>query len=224
MKNFNILKKRGLILSILFMCLGFYLCYHFFISPYTYKIPKNIADMENIGKKLITKDVLVNKIHQKQELIILEAELSEDIAIDDSWGNWSMFKKITHVNFAGKGTYFLDLSLLDSNNIEIKEKSKTIHVIVPEPSVKSIEIDNDKTTYSSTEKGLLRFGEIKLTPAENQMLIEKVKSKMMTKMTDPELHSQAISSTEKAVKELISIIIQNEVKNNYNIVIDFQKK
>ena len=45
-------------------------------------------------------------------------------------------------------------------------------ITVPEPELKYITIDNEKTTFENTEKAVLAFGDIKLTQ-EQQNVVDK---------------------------------------------------
>lgn len=191
------------------------MAYHFFISPLNRTKSQEVLNPNNISKKLIAKDVIVDKLQEKQELITLEADLSQSMAIDDSWGTLGIFKKISKINYIGKGIYIIPLTGIKADNINIKDDN--ISIKIPKPSVKSITIDEDKTTFEATEKGLLRFGDVKLTPAENQEITKTVKEKMLLKMKDSELYDKAKESSKKAVQGLIKAILTDKVYDQYDV-------
>lgn len=219
--SMKIVKKRTLILIVLCTSLGFYLSYHFFIQPKKSKETWVVPNVQNTSKKFITRETLINQIQKKQELITLEIEMTEKISVDDSWGNLSLFKKIQNIDFNGTGIYTIDLSRLNNENIDIKTKDKKITVKVPSPVVKDISINEDKTKYEDTEKGLLRFGELKLSPAEYQVIRSNVKEKMVTKMSEQDFYKQALNTSEDTVKKLINGVIQNETQEKYEIKVEF---
>ncbi|WP_027626661.1 DUF4230 domain-containing protein [Clostridium lundense] len=217
----KIIRKRTLIIIAISLILGFSLCYKYFISSRTNSLPGMTKNIEKMSRKAITSEAIVNKIRQKTDLITMEVDLSDKVVLDDSWGNFDIFKKITYINFSGKGIYTVDLSKLKAENITIESKVNTISINVPKPEVKSVNIEEEKTTYEM-DKGVFRFGDIKLTPAENQILTKKVKERMEEKLKEPTMLSTALANTEKSMKELVKTALDNK-SSNYNIIVYFQK-
>jgi len=214
------IKITNIIVAALFCVgIGFFLAYHFFISPTR---SSSVLNPNNISEKIILKDVIIGRIREKHELITLEADLSQRITIDNSWGSLGILKKISNINYLGVGSYTMDLANIKLENIEIKDGK--IIVNLPEPKIKYINIDENKTVCQDTENGLLRFGQIKLTPAENQKIIETVTEQMALKMKDPEIYDKAIKSSKEAVKSLINQIVAINSQTKYEVVIEFSKK
>jgi hypothetical protein len=177
-------------------------------------------DTSNSSIRFITHDTILNELQNKQELIPLELDLTEKVTINDSWGEIEFFKKLQNVYLVAKGIYSLDLSQISSDNISLSSAKKSIIINAPKPTVKVITIDEQKTIYETTQNGILRFGEIKLTPSEYQRLLYKAKSIMNEKMYSSDLYEQAINSSEWALKNLIQALLGKD--NNYSITVRFQ--
>lgn len=218
----KIIKKRTLLLIVLCLCVGFYIAYSIFVGSKKGNDTWMVPDVSNISKKFITKETLISKIQQKQELVTMEMEMSEKVVLDDSWGNLSIFKKVQNIDFTGTGTYSIDLSSLKPENIDFQNNNKNVVIKIPAPSVKAITLDESKTIYETPDKGILRFGEIKLTPAESQIMTKSVKEKMSKKMEEPEYYNQAKSVSEQTLKNLVQSILDTDYKNKYTIDISFQ--
>lgn len=218
----KIVKKRTIILIIVCISFGFYIGYRLFVAPEKSKETWVVPNLQEVSKKFITEETLVSQIHQKQELITLEIDMTEKVTLDNSWGNLEIFKKVQSINYVGTGTYVIDLSTLKTENVTIDNKDKKITVKSASPTIKAVTIKEEKTEYQTPDNGLLRFGEIKLTPEENQMLLRNVKDKMLKKMGEQEFLSQATTSSKNTLKGLIENIIQSETKNSYTIEIQFQ--
>lgn len=219
----KIIKKRTIIFAITCIVFGFFLGYKVFVSPKESKqtwIPPSTND---VSKKIITEETLVNEIHQRRQLITFEIDMSENFTLDDSWGSLDVFKKVQNIKYFGTGTYVIDLSNLKAENIKINNTSKEITINIPKPSVKYVVIDEEKTEYETPENGILRFGEIKLTPQDNQIIIKSVKEKMQNKMLESSFLSQAINTSEEAIKNILESIIRQEDKDyTYNVKINWQ--
>lgn len=219
----KIIKKRTLIIIIIVvsLILGFGLCYKYFIISRTNSLPGMTKSIEKMSRRAITSEAIINKIREKTDLITMEVDLSDKVVLDDSWGNFDIFKKITYINFCGKGIYTVDLSKLKGENVTIESKINTITISVPKPEIKSINIEEEKTTYEM-DKGVFRFGDIKLTPAENQILTKKVKERMEEKLKEPDMLTKALGNTEKSIKELVKATLDNK-SSDYTIIVYFQK-
>lgn len=201
---------------ILCLIIGFTVAYKIYVTPKADSSSWTITKTTDGSKKFISKETLITQIKQKQKLITTEVNLNEKMTIDNSWGNLSIFKKIQNINFVGSGVYVVDLYSINSNNIIINKNS--ISITLPKPSVEMITLNEEKTIYETSENGLLRFGDIKLSTEEHQQLMSTVKDKMKNKMMEDEYYNKAINNSEKSMKNLI-----NSMSNtNYFINIKFQ--
>lgn len=212
--------KLIILMIILFTMGGFFIAYHIYHPAKKASSQWIVPNVNTPYNKFMTKEALVKEIQQKNELISMETQLSEEVTMDDSWGNFPVFKKIQNVQFTGEGIYTIDLSKLSSDNLSLDTKNKAITITSPEPVVKSINIDEQKTIYETTEKGFLRFGEIKLTPAELESIQSSAKSKMNEKMMSPELYTQAEKNTKTALSDFVKSLLGKEA-SSYNIVVQF---
>lgn len=216
--NFRI-RKRTILAAVLSIVL---------LSFFSYKIvkifksnskPWIVADANDASKKFMTKDAVVKKIKQKQKLITTEVEMNEKVTIDNSWGDISVFKKLQNISFTGKGVYVVDLSLLKSSNISIDSNNNVITVKIPKPKVELVTIDESKTVYETPEKGLLRFGDIKLTAQEHEVMIENVKKTMSEKMNEEKYSQEALTNSQKSMENILKSILNNNSK--YTIKVSF---
>lgn len=213
------IRKRTILITILSIAL---------LSFFSYKIikvfkgdskPWIVADANDTSKKFITKDAVIKKIQQKQKLITTEVEINEKATIDNSWGDISVFKKLQNISFTGKGVYVVDLSSLKSTNISIDSSNNVLTVKIPKPKVELVTIDESKTVYETPEKGLLRFGDIKLTPQEHEIMVENVKKTMTQKMNETEYSNKALTNSKRSMETLIKSILNNDSK--YTVKVEF---
>lgn len=215
MKKF--VRKNTLLLMLICLCTGFFAAYMLFIAPKTGNHPWVIAKTSDPSKKIITKETIVNKIKQKQKIITTEVNLTEKITVDNSWGDWSIFKKIQNIDFVGTGIYSVDLSSLTAKNVSIQGNS--ISITLPKPSVEMVNIDENKTQFEPTENGLFRFGDIKLSNEDHEILRRDVKDKMKDKMLESKYYDTAQKNSEKAIVNIFNTL--NAGGSNYNININF---
>lgn len=210
------IKKRTIFLIVLCLLIGSFALYKFYDNSNSH--PWTISKTEDNSKRFISKETIVKSIKQKQKLITTEINMNETMAIDNSWGDLAVFKKVQNIDFVGTGIYTVDLSDLSSKNIEIK--NNIIKISIPKPSVESITLDENKTVYNKTDRGLLRFGEIKLSTEDQQLLLKTVKDKMKDKMLEENYYNTAINNSKKSMINLLNSII-DKTNNAYEIQINF---
>jgi hypothetical protein len=213
-----------LFFSILFIAIGFFIAYKIYNPSKVAFEPWVVPNINTPSKKFITKETIVNQFKEKEELIPLEVDLSETLTLNDSWGDLAFFKKVQNVQFSANGIYSIDLSKLTEDKITIDNKKKVINIISPNPAIKTISIDEQKTVYETPQNGALRFGEIKLTTAEYDSMLNVAKSKMSEKMLSSDLFDKALNSTQVALTNFIQSFIKAKNSENYDIKIEFEKK
>jgi len=220
-KNKSFLNKIITIIVFLSIGLGFLIAYSFLKTANKNQIPYTITESKDSSKKFISKETLVKDIKASQKLIVTEIDLRDTEVIDDSWGTLDIFKKYQNIYFYAKGDYTLDLSSLKAEDIIFNDKNNLITVNAPEPLVDMIVIDESKTEYTKTETGLLRFGDIKLSPEDNQLLTSQAKSKIRI-MMELDINYQVAKENSKTVlKNLINSTFKGG--NNLKIVINMVK-
>jgi hypothetical protein len=214
------LKKSTVLLIVLCFIMGFAIAYRIFVVPNSSSNPWIILKTEDGSKKFISKETLVSSIRQRQKLITTEVELNERMTADSRWGDWDIFKKIQNINFVGTGLYSVDLSNLSIKNIDIN--NKTVTITLPSPAIEMVTTNPDKTSYEKTDNGIFRFGEIKLSTEDQQLLQKTVESKMRDKMLEKQYYDTAIGNSEKSMISLIKSIV-NTTNFSYIIKIKFSQ-
>lgn len=212
------------IIAILFTSLGFFAAYKLFVAPKSQPKQWVVPNLKDTSNKFMTKDTIVKEVSEKRELITMETGVDQEITIDNSWGNWEIFKKMQSIQFHANGIYSIDLSKVDENSLKIDKNKKTITLYVNKPSIKSIAIDEQKTLYKTPEKGLFRFGEVNLTPEEYTVMMSEAKKKIAEKMNSKELYDEALKNTQSSLTKLMQSLFSEDTRNNYKIIINFKEQ
>lgn len=88
----------------------------------------------------------------------------------------------------------------------------TVTITIPKPEVDSISIDRDKTTYETTDNGLLRFGDIKLKADEYNFIEKEVMVKMKDKLKEEDVFNQAVDNAKNNLKNLLQSVSSDPSK------------
>lgn len=223
MRRFNFKNKiiTLTILAVMFTSLGFYGAYKLWASPKKETKQWVVPNLKDTSHKFFTEEALIQNIVQKQEMITTEVELNQKTSIDDSWGNVIAFKKIQHIYFYGRGIFVVNLSNITKDSISINGNKLTL--TVPKPYIKSINIDEEKTVYETPEKGVFRFGEIKLTPEEYEVMMTEAKGSMKEKLSSGQIYEDAVKNSEISISKFVQSLFSEDTKNNYTISVKFQE-
>ncbi len=157
-------------------------------------------------------DIVLDEARQEKKLIILSqnATVPHEIKKAGLFG-WSIYAQKKYVVLHGVGTYSVDLGQISSKDIVIHRDSKTIDLYIPEPEL-SVEYLPENTEFFDSQNGLLRFGEMELTPEMNAELETMGKEKIRQNFESDE---KALATARKfaalSVKELFETVLNNKV-------------
>lgn len=206
----NKLKNRIRNFFIIFFILSLTLlvCKLFFNYKYKRDI-NNLSDSNTF--KIISEESLLKEIKNVNKIIPLEVELSKIITIDKSWGNLEVFQKFKRIKFFANCSYSIDLSNLTTNDINIDSKKNELSINFPNPQIFSINIDKEKTVYEDSSNGLLRFGEIKLTSEEFNIIQNEVQKSFEETMKDDEIYEKVLSDSKISIENLLNQITDKKM-------------
>lgn len=163
---------------------------------------------------IISGESLINEIKNTNKLIPLEVELSKIITIDKSIGNLEILEKYKRINFFANCSYYIDLSIINDEDLKISKEDSTLDISIPKPEVFTITILRDKTIYEDTSNGLLRFGDIKFTSEEFDLIQENIYESFKETLQDEEIYNKAISNSKISITNLLEHLTANQFKIN----------
>lgn len=137
-------------------------------------------------------DAVLGAASEHQELIVMEQPLSIETSITKAGlGNWAIFSKVQNVTYYGTGVYTVDLSHIDARHIEVDNDTRTVYISIPHTVLQYINPDLESTQFEDPERGLLAFGDIKLTPEEQNELAKSVEASMRERLDSEDLYAAA---------------------------------
>ena len=134
--------------------------------------------------------------------------------------NLDIFSKNQSVTFMGKSQYTVDLSKLNSNCISVDNDSRTVEIKVPHAQFHDVVIDYNQTKFSDTEKGLLAFGDIKMSQEQINEITKTAKEKLTEKAQEKEPLAKADQYATYVLRDLFEKSISS-ITNSYKVKIEF---
>ena len=189
----------------------------FFIYSWNTAEKTTISENQGIfvSEKVRIAEAVIEKVKKQNKIIVLDVEASQEVEISKSFHNMKIFEKSKNVTFYGKGQYVLDLRNFDKNDIEIDDENKTMTIYIDKPVLEDVYLDEEKTAFKKTEKGIFAFGEYKLTPEEyNDM--EKVAKDEIRKSVSA---SEYRESAKEAAKENMESLVEKTAGGEYTVTV-----
>jgi len=168
------------------------------------------------------KSILVSGLEKSSKLITSEMDMICDIAVNDSWTNFSIFSKEQIFTFKGNAAYMTDLAGISSDDLQTDDEAYTVTIYIDEPSVYNIYIDPESIQTKEIRNGLLRFGEVSLGEEDIKTLLITAEEQMRSAATDSENMIKARENTTLSVTELLSEILTNAGITGYKIIVNYK--
>ncbi|MGL5151768.1 MAG: DUF4230 domain-containing protein [Clostridium sp.] len=214
----NFFKKRPFKISfaLFFILFGLFLGYKLFKEKNTSPERWTLSENDTGSIKFLSEDSIIDEMKSVKKIIPLEIELTHSVVIDDSWGSFGIFKKAKKINFLVTCSYAVDLTNLSKDDIDLNKTNNTITLSLNKPYVHSMQIDENKTVYESPDLGLLRFGDIELTPEEFGSVKKNIEKSLIEKLNSEKLYNEAIKNSEECLKSIFSQIFSTDFVINVN--------
>lgn len=168
-------------------------------------------------------DIIVGSSQKQALLIVDEQEFSVPSVITQAGlFKLGIFSKNQSVVYSGKAQYTVDLSKITSDKIAVDAPNHTITVTVPYPEMHAVIFNPANTVFGDTEKGLLAFGEIKMTGEEFSAIEAEAIIKLQEKASDPAIIRKAEDYGRYALRDFYETAIDNVTKS-YKVKIVFEQ-
>ncbi len=191
--------------------------------PDTTPTEPNVVSAHYLGFTAIDfMDAILGSTRIKEELVVMEQDVEYVSLITKAgFGDWAVFRKTKSVTFAGTGVYTLDLSKLDASRITVDDEEKTVTLKIPHTTLTYLELRPEDMTFDDTEKGLLAFGDLKLTMEEQNAFERLAKQNMAKKLATQTLFTRADGFAQMKCWEIFQPLVDT-VSKEYRLVTSFE--
>lgn len=175
------------------------------------------------NKQIEIQKIVLNESVQRKELLVLEQDIQVESVFESALGGFEVFKKAKKIVSYGTGYFNVNLASLTEDKINVDHDKKTVTVTVPHAYLKSISVDEGKTQYEDTQKGLLSFGELKLTMEQQGLLKQSVEDSMREELNTPEMLEEA----DRVGKAMVAQIYQpfvSAISDEYYVQVEIAER
>ncbi|MBR0342500.1 MAG: DUF4230 domain-containing protein [Oscillospiraceae bacterium] len=109
-------------------------------------------------------DVILDEAQREKKLIVLTQKGTVPVQAEKKGlFKWKVFSQTKYMLFHGVGSYSVDLAKVKDTDIIVDAKNQVIEIHIPDP-VLSVEYIPEDTEFLDSSNGILRFGEMEITP------------------------------------------------------------
>ncbi len=166
-------------------------------------------------------DVILGDTTHPKRLVIYTVKISDVATVTEvGLAKLTIFSKVQYITFHGTASYTVDLGQVNEYCITVDNSKRTVEILIPHASLESINIPAEEIEFSDIERGLLAFGQLKITPEDQAALEAAVKTKMEQKLLDDKVHLDADRFARLGVWEIYQPLIE-KVAPGYALEIGF---
>jgi len=167
-------------------------------------------------------DAILGSSRLKDDLVVMEQDIEYVSLITKAgFGDWAIFRKTKTVTFAGTGVYTIDLSKLDASRIFVDDEERTVTLVIPHTVLSYVVLNPENMTFDDTEKGLLAFGDLRLTAEEQNAFEVLAKQNMAKRLDTDQLRQRADSIAQIRCWELFQPLVDT-VSPAYRLATRFE--
>ena len=97
---------------------------------------------------------------------------------DTGLANLVIFSKVQYITFHGTAVYTVNLALVNEYCFVVDNEAMTVTIYIPHASLESINIPAEQIEFSDVERGVLAFGQLKITPEDEAKIQAEAQSRM----------------------------------------------
>ena len=102
-----------------------------------------------------------------------------------------VFSKTQLITYHGTAIYTVDLSEFSASDLIVDNQNRKVVMVVPHARLEPINISSEDMEVGDVEKGVLAFGDLKLTIEQQRQLQNEVTQKMKRKLIDDNIQEEA---------------------------------
>lgn len=167
-------------------------------------------------------EAMLGDSSQLRKIEVFTQEVADVVTITDTGlANIKVFEKTQVITYHGTATYTVDLSKLQKSDITLDDERKTITMRIPHCERENINIPENQMEFGDVSKGLLAFGDLKLTPEQNAQIQSAAREKMEAKLEETNAAEQADRFAKMSVWEIYQAMV-SKVSPEYTLEIEFK--
>lgn len=184
----------------------------------------NTITLADSGTKVSFSDVILGPKEESRKLVVytqtgeVTAHLNQNL-IEQL--NLKALKKSQDVTYQAQANFVVDLDALTEDNLIDDTENKTLTILIDHPRLDSMEIDPNKIEIGEQKKGLLAFGDIKLTVQDYNDIEKELRTRFQEKFDTSANGQEADDLAIQAVTDIYAPVVK-AVDSKYKLQVQFK--
>ena len=120
-----------------------------------------------------------------------------------------VFSKTQVITYHATAVYTVDMSDFSAKSIVVDNDNKRVMLVIPHARLDMIALNPEDMEIGSVEKGMLAFGDLKLTAEQQKRLEQGALEKMKLKLLDDDIQNEADRFAKQVIWELYQPVTSN---------------
>lgn len=181
--------------------------------------------LENLGFLGYTaadfSDVILGDTAHPKKLEVYTVHITDVATVTDTGlANLTIFSKVLYITFHGTAVYVVNLALVNEYCFVVDNDTMTVTIYIPHASLESINIPAERIEFSDVERGVLAFGQLKITPEDEAKIQAEAQSRMEKQLLADRVSLDADRFARLAVWEIYQPMI-TAVAPGYALEVEF---
>lgn len=177
-----------------------------------------VQDEEFFGYTAATfQDAILGNEQQTKVLEVYSVELADVLTISKTGlADLEIFNKVKELSYRASVQYTIDLASMTADDILYDDVTNTLTITIPD--VKQSTINPTLNDISTTEKGILAFGDIKLTAEDYYALEKQATDEMQARLDELSIITTAEKFAVHSAEDIYEPIV-HAIDSSINIVV-----
>ncbi len=188
------------------------------------QIDLNTIYLEESGVEVSFSEVIIGKKEEVRKLIVSTQEATVSTELSDSLVKifgLNIGEKKQTVSYTGTGYFIVDLDKLSEDDIVIDSSNRTITIKIAHAYLQTVEVNPDNVIIDEVQKGLLAWGDIKLTVKDYNRIEKELVIRMRESLNTVENAQEADDIALQMVKEIYAPLVK-AVDSRYALEVEFK--
>ena len=162
--------------------------------------------------------LIAGESREMRELVVYEQDIEAAMDITDMFLDIDWFRKTQTVHLTATAEYAVDLSQITQDDIKVDRNDRVITVTIPRAKLRNVIIDYSKTTFDDIERNIFGWGDIRLTPQQQNEVEIRLQEALFEEASDTPYLASADMAAMRQIRKVYKDVLVN-LKNGADVVI-----
>lgn len=190
------------------------------LTHWDFSLPDHVGAPDDVMgyKDSEITEMIAGENRELKQLIVYEQDIEASMDITDMFLDIDWFRKKQTVHLIATAEYIVDLSKITDKDITVDRNDRRITIVIPRAELKNVNIDYSKTTFDDIERNIFGWGDIKLTPEQQNEVEKDLHDALLAEASETPYLVSADMAGMRQVESIYKKVLSN-LKNGVEVVV-----